>query len=623
MEGEDNWDMSRHGFINQRTAKAHLKKVADIITRANPDIVVMQEVGGCGALTEVRDNLGADIKSKYNPYVIANFDTNKQHVGILTRLDPIDIGVDRDASRLKASYFEFHVKQLKRRNSLKLYGIHLIGGMNKNLRERQTNALKDWIRTDHNNLDPYVIVMGDFNDWDFYKVPKRFLYVGDNIETINQNLNKVMTDVSGLGTIKSKAVDKIRQSRSPVNMINAMYFAEKWQRKTNMAWTPRAIDHIMMTEELAEFITNIEFNTDITKKETSSPQEHGYIMITLDLTRYKDVCMNERNIVYDYDTKVLKSMLKDEIDRTYFIPAIKKVEKEIKTDIKKLKAIQNEGTVEEYYAQLSREREDELHILMKQKSSLIDPHYNQLSVLKKILKILTDNDWENVPTDDKKMFKEQTKLLGIWRGTYRFTVTKTKYNGKKGKHRRITKPAVKEDRSTDFPPIKKLLQKSTSVCEKLITKKNEFIETIPDSYKYIQLAEKIEKAAGKLDEAKALHKKHQSTKEQLLKLFMTDEKSIKISITDNDKLLTKLEKYQQRYTEIDPIPHLFAKTNDKEYGLNLDVSNDAGVFNSNIDMDTFVMQILFVLLIFGALFCCCGALGFLVGFFASWIFKKQ
>eukprot|EP01083_Nonionella_stella_P171914 588383_1 len=118
--GEDNWDAGKHGF-DKNTSEAHLKKVAEIIATSNPDIVVMQEVAGCAPLTDIIDNLGA-IKSKYKPYIIANFDSLKQHVGILTKLDPVDIDTDREASRLKVSYFEFYVKELVNRASLKLYG---------------------------------------------------------------------------------------------------------------------------------------------------------------------------------------------------------------------------------------------------------------------------------------------------------------------------------------------------------------------------------------------------------------------------------------------------------------------------------------------------------------------
>eukprot|EP01084_Bolivina_argentea_P007227 13584_1 len=616
MEGEDNWDMSRHGFINQRTAKAHLKKVADIITRANPDIVVMQEVGGCGALTEVRDNLGADIKSKYNPYVIANFDTNKQHVGILTRLDPIDIGVDRDASRLKASYFEFHVKQLKRRNSLKLYGIHLIGGMNKNLRERQTNALKDWIRTDHNNLDPYVIVMGDFNDWDFYKVPKRFLYVGDNIETINQNLNKVMTDVSGLGTIKSKAVDKIRQSRSPVNMINAMYFAEKWQRKTNMAWTPRAIDHIMMTEELAKYIQNVDINTDIIGQMVNSPQQHGYIMVTLDLTRYKDVYFGEREIVYDDTRKVLKSMTFDSIDKTYFVGAMERVEEEIKSDKSKILKIQKHGSLVSMYALLTVERGEQLTIWMDQKKALLDPVQNELVDLRKIQRILTENDWGNVPQAEKDMFIEKTAFYGIWKGQYKVKPKKAKYKNRKKK---AFSGGKKKLVPAEFPPIPAELTKAINVCNDVINVKTQFENAITGTSSYKAIIDNINKTSTKVDEARDMHRIHQLTKEQLLRQFNGDETEIQTRIQSNKQLLQRLEDYQEKYTT--PIPHLFAKTSDREYGFNLDFSEvDVDGFKSNIEMDTFIIKCLVALVAFSTFGCY--VFGFLFGYLAPWIFKK-
>eukprot|EP01084_Bolivina_argentea_P192011 329698_1 len=281
MSGEDNWYMKYMHKFNASQAITHLEKVAEIIASVEPDIAVLEEVAGCHPLEIIRTNLGStSLANKYKSYVMKNFDTNMQHVGILTKLDPVAIDVARKTSRLKATYFKFPVKELD--ISLKLYGIHLISTNvdkdNNYKRTEQARALKAWIKLYKNDKDPYVIVMGDFNDYDVYNVASQYLYVGKNIHKINQKTKYFMTDRSGSKTTKSAALDTIRQSRQPF-MINTMYFAPKDERKTNAALTPHAIDHIMLTEELAKLVETVEMNTDITDGQPGSPEQHGYILM--------------------------------------------------------------------------------------------------------------------------------------------------------------------------------------------------------------------------------------------------------------------------------------------------------------------------------------------------------
>eukprot|EP01084_Bolivina_argentea_P167002 289918_1 len=256
-----------------------------------------------------------------------------------------------------------------------------------------------------------------------------------------------MTDQSGLYETKSGALEIMRQSRQP-SMINAMYFAPKDERKTNAALTPHAVDHIMLTEELAKLVETVEMNTDIIDGQPGSPEQHGYILMTLDLDRYYSVVGGQREIVYDFDNKKLQSMSLVDIDTKYIVPVLSTIDEEITKDISKLRKLETQESLAQFYNALRVEREQELTVLMRQKQGLLDPCQNELIILQNILKILDANNWKTVEEKDKATFIEKAKFYRIWKGSYKHVLKK-----KQTKKKKIFITEKFKIILSEFPPI--------------------------------------------------------------------------------------------------------------------------------------------------------------------------
>jgi hypothetical protein len=84
-EGSDQIDIPwRH---SQQEAEEHMAAIAEVIARANPDIVNLVEIENEAALTTLNDRFLAG--RGYRPYFVQGGDTfTGQDVGLLTRVDP-------------------------------------------------------------------------------------------------------------------------------------------------------------------------------------------------------------------------------------------------------------------------------------------------------------------------------------------------------------------------------------------------------------------------------------------------------------------------------------------------------------------------------------------------------
>lgn len=151
-------------------ARAHMSRVADIVRRADADIVSLLEVENEGALTRLRDDFLAD--RGYEVHFVEGTDP-LPGMGLLTRIDPAEIGrfdgkgrsgaVERSVPR---NYWaKLEAGDLR----IALLGLHLLAMPHMASRRLQREAQADAIRVRAVELQAegfQVILLGDFNDYD-------------------------------------------------------------------------------------------------------------------------------------------------------------------------------------------------------------------------------------------------------------------------------------------------------------------------------------------------------------------------------------------------------------------------------------------------------------------------
>src|SRR5262245_60761844 len=81
---------------SQTEAEEHMRRIAEVIIRANPDVINLVEVENLASLTRLNDLFLAG--RGYRPFLVKGTDTaTGQDVGLLTRIDPLGDQIRRDA----------------------------------------------------------------------------------------------------------------------------------------------------------------------------------------------------------------------------------------------------------------------------------------------------------------------------------------------------------------------------------------------------------------------------------------------------------------------------------------------------------------------------------------------
>lgn len=105
LDGCASWNSFKPRVPTGKTtigALSHLESVADIIYRMNADIVIIEEVCDCCVLRElIRYMHRNDHSQSYNEYLLPSSGPDAEYVGIITRVDPIDIWNIKSTPRLK------------------------------------------------------------------------------------------------------------------------------------------------------------------------------------------------------------------------------------------------------------------------------------------------------------------------------------------------------------------------------------------------------------------------------------------------------------------------------------------------------------------------------------------
>lgn len=159
---------------SQTEAEEHMRRVAEVIIRSNPDIVNLVEVENHQALTTLNDNF---LQGRgYKPYFVKGRDTyTGQDVALLTRIDPDGGTIQYDdrkgqAGDIEKSVSKNYVASFTIDNTkICLISLHFLARPLQNSRKLKREAQADAIRSiavEKADAACELVILGDFNDYD-------------------------------------------------------------------------------------------------------------------------------------------------------------------------------------------------------------------------------------------------------------------------------------------------------------------------------------------------------------------------------------------------------------------------------------------------------------------------
>ena len=238
-------------------AAEHMKAVAELISSANPDIVLLCEVENLKALETLNERY---LEGKgYRAYLVEGKDTHTgQDVGLLTRLDPIGGGISRDdrkgksGARTKSVSKNLIARFESQGSKLAVIGVHFLANPTdkgrKPDREAQADAVRGMAR-DLWNEGYWVVVMGDLNDFDGAK------------DALDKKGSKPITNV--LKTIrdldpKDPTDDLLNAaSRIPQDKRYTCFFDRNKDGEIDPETEYDAIDHVLLSRPLYHRIRDV------------------------------------------------------------------------------------------------------------------------------------------------------------------------------------------------------------------------------------------------------------------------------------------------------------------------------------------------------------------------------
>jgi exonuclease III len=245
---------------SQTEAEDHMRQVAEVIKRSNPDVVNLVEVENLQALTTFNDRFLAG--RGYRPYFVQGKDTSTgQDVVLLTRVDPEGSAIARDDRKgragnvLKSVSKNYFAKLTADNTKIAVIGLHFLARPDDEGRRLEREAQADAIRNLGKELHSqgfWVIVLGDFNDYD-----------GDAGSRDHQDstpITNVLRIVRGLDP--AEPADDLTNAASLVP--KAQRFTAFWDKNSNGRTDPpgefTSIDHILLSPELAAKIESVEID---------------------------------------------------------------------------------------------------------------------------------------------------------------------------------------------------------------------------------------------------------------------------------------------------------------------------------------------------------------------------
>ncbi len=277
---------------DRAAAQAHMREIAAIIRRANPDLVNLVEVENLDALETLRQEFLADMG--YRAYLIEGGDTfTGQDVGLLTRIDPVEplAREDREGcsgevgkSVSKNYQAKFQLGELR----LALVGLHLLAVPLDEQRKDQRQAQADAIHQTTLDLAAAgydIVVLGDFNDFD-----GKILDHDDNTPVSNV--------LAKIASMSDSASDDLINAASHVP--KAERFTSFYDRNKNgQVDGPQelsSIDHILLSPALDRLVASVRLDQ---QHDLAVVSDHFPVIVTLDLPKSAIGTASQGGLVID------------------------------------------------------------------------------------------------------------------------------------------------------------------------------------------------------------------------------------------------------------------------------------------------------------------------------------
>lgn len=236
----------------------HMRLVAEIIIRSNPDIVNMVEVENLAALSAFNDKFLAG--RGYRAYLTTGTDTfTGQDVGMLTRIDPDTIPLKYDDRKGHSGTVQKSVSKnyVARMNigelKLTFIGLHFLAFPISESRKLQRQAQADAIRSiaiEERAAGFLPVVLGDFNDYD-----------GNPTSLDHINSSPISTVLSSIRAMApDTTTDDLVNAASFVPQANRFtaFFDANQNEQVDPPSEFTSIDHILLSPELAPKVELVE-----------------------------------------------------------------------------------------------------------------------------------------------------------------------------------------------------------------------------------------------------------------------------------------------------------------------------------------------------------------------------
>jgi endonuclease/exonuclease/phosphatase family metal-dependent hydrolase len=265
-------------------AGEHMRRIATVIRRADPDIVNLVEVENLDALKRLNDEFLPG--RGYRPYLQKGTDTyTGQNVALLTRIDPendtitYDGRVGHSGTVSKSCSKNYVARFTIGADKLALVGLHLLAGPNRPDRRLEREAQADALRSlalEQAAAGYSLIILGDFNDYDW--TPDYQDHIG------SQPVSNVLAVLRGLDPATTQD-----------DLVNACHFvppAERytayWDQNDDGAIDPlhelTSIDHVLLAPTLAARVRTVQFPHDSEVRDNANHvSDHYPVVVQLQL----------------------------------------------------------------------------------------------------------------------------------------------------------------------------------------------------------------------------------------------------------------------------------------------------------------------------------------------------
>lgn len=263
---------------SESEAREHMRSIAGVITRNNPDIVNLVEVENENALGILNSDFLPG--RGYRPYFVQGKDTTTgQDVAVLTRIDPEDgaiaryDGSGRSGSVTKSVSKNYYAKFDIEGQKLALIGLHLLAHPNRQDYKLPREAQADAMRTlalDLRAAGYLIVIAGDFNDYDGAEDGR------DHVDSMPiTNVLRLLRELDPASTVDNLA--NVASSRPKADRYTAFWDKDD-DGVVDYPGELTSIDHILIAPELVAKVSSVDIPHDYLPNQVT---DHFPVLVTL------------------------------------------------------------------------------------------------------------------------------------------------------------------------------------------------------------------------------------------------------------------------------------------------------------------------------------------------------